>query len=85
MSDTANADVSSNIENDISDIFSIISNISDKNTESKEDLLLNSLKPYLNKKRQKKLEQCQKIMSITDMIKVLYELHLFDDFLENTD
>ena len=85
MQETSNTDVSQNLENDISDIFSIISNTSNENTESKETLLLNSLKPYLNKKRQKKLEQCQKIMSITDIMKVLYELHIFDEFLDNND
>ena len=85
MSDTENTDVSSNIENDMSDILSIISNISDENTNSKETVFLNSLKPYLNKKRQKKIDQCKKIISITGTLKLLSDLHIFDNFLENDD
>jgi hypothetical protein len=60
MSNTENADVSSTLENDMSDILSIISNISDENIDSKETVFLNSLKPYLNKKRQKKNRTMQK-------------------------
>ncbi len=85
MSDAENADVSQNIENDMSDILSIISNLSDENIDSKETVFLNSLKPYLNKKRQKKIEQCKKIISITGTLKFLSDLHIFDNFLENND
>ena len=85
MSDSENADVSQNLENDMSDILSIISTISDENNDSKETIFLNSLKPYLNKKRQKKIEQCKKIISITDTLKLLSDLHIFDSFLENDD
>jgi DNA/RNA endonuclease YhcR with UshA esterase domain len=53
--------------------------------ESKETKLLSSLKPYLNEKRQKKLAQCEKIMSLTDTLKLLNDMHLFDSFLKNTD
>jgi len=85
MSDAENADVSPILENDMSDIFSIISNISDESSDSKETIFLNSLKPYLNKKRQKKIEQCKKIISITGTFKLLRDLHIFDNFLENDD
>lgn len=85
MQDTPNTDVSYDIENDFSDIFSILNNMSSDTTESKESKLLNSLKPYLNEKRQKKLAQCEKIMSLTDTLKVLNDLHVFDSLLNNTD
>ena len=85
MPNTENADVSSTLENDMSDILSIISNISDENIDSKETAFLNSLKPYLNKKRQKKIEQCKKIISITGTLRLLNDLHIFDSFLENDD
>lgn len=85
MSDTSNLDVSNNTENDFSDIFSLINTISEETTESKETQLLNSLKPYLNEKRQKKLAQCEKIMSLTDTLKMLNDLHVFDSFLKNSD
>lgn len=85
MQNTSNPDVSSNTENDISDIFSLLSNLPTEVEDSKETLLLNSLKPYLNEKRQKKLAQCEKIMSLTDTLKLLNDMHLFDSFLKNTD
>lgn len=85
MQDTPNTDVSCNTENDFSDIFSLLNNISEEKTESKESQLLNSLKPYLNEKRQKKLAQCEKIMSLTDTLKLLNDLHVFDSLLKNTD
>lgn len=85
MSNPENADVSQNSENDLADIISLLSNISDETSESKETILLNSLKPYLNKKRQKKLEQCEKIINITDTLKVLNDLHIFDNLLADTD
>lgn len=85
MQNSGNADVSSNTPNDISDIFELLENISDDSAPSKETILLNSLKPYLNQKRQKKLEQCEKIMSLTDTLKLLNDLHIFDNFLENND
>jgi len=85
MSDTQNPDVSCDTENDLSDIFSLLNNISEETTESKETQLLNSLKPYLSEKRQKKLAQCEKIMSLTDTLKMLNDLHVFDSFLKNTD
>ena len=85
MQDTQTPDVSCDTDNNLSDIFSLLTNISSDTTESKETQLLNSLKPYLNEKRQKKLAQCEKIMSLTDTLKMLNELHVFDSFLKNTD
>ena len=85
MSDTQNPDVSWDTENDLSDIFSLLNNLSEETSESKETQLLNSLKPYLSEKRQKKLAQCEKIMSLTDTLKMLNDLHVFDSFLKNTD
>ncbi len=85
MSNSEKADVSKDTESELSDIISMLSNISEETQESKETVLLNSLKPYLSKKRQKKIEQCEKIISLTDTLKVLNDLHMFDDFLGNTD
>lgn len=85
MSDGQNTDVSFDTENNLSDIFSILNNISEDTTESNETQLLNSLKPYLNEKRQKKLSQCERIMSLTDTLKILNDLHVFDTLLKNTD
>jgi len=85
MQDTPNPDVSNDTSSDISDIFSLLNNISDEPTETKETKLLNSLKPYLNEKRKKKLAQCEKIMSLTDTLKLLNEMHVFDSLLKNTD
>lgn len=85
MQDDPKADVSCDTENDFSDIFSLLTTISEDTNESKESKLLNSLKPYLNEKRQKKLAQCEKIMSLTDTLKMLNDLHVFDSLLKNTD
>ena len=85
MQKPENVDVSSNTESDLSDIFSLLNNISSEPTESKETTLLDSLKPYLNKKRQKKLAQCEKLISITDTLKLLNDLHVFDSFLKTPD
>lgn len=78
-------DVSSDTSNDFSDIFSLLENLPLDNNDSKESKLLTSLKPYLNKKRQKKLAQCEKIMSFADTFKMLNDLHVFDSFLKDTD
>lgn len=85
MQDTPNSDVSKDTEIDLSEIFSLLNNMPDVQSESKETNLLNSLKPYLNKKRQKKLAQCEKIMSLTDTLKLLNDMHIFDSFLKNTE
>ncbi len=85
MQDTPNPDVSCDTDNDFSDIFSMLNHMSDNTPENKETQLLNSIKPYLNEKRQKKIEQCEKIMSLTETLKMLNDLHVFDTFLKNTD
>ena len=85
MQESSNTDVSQNTETDLDDIFSLINDLSFENTETKESQLLNSLKPYLNEKRQKKLSQCEKIMSLTATLKTLNDLHVFDSLLKTTD
>jgi len=85
MEKNENVDVSCDTQDDLQDIFSILNSVSNSPQESKEINLLNSLKPYLNEKRQKKLAQCEKIMSLTETLKLLNDLHLFDSFLNNTD
>jgi len=85
MQNSETPDVSCDTESDFSDIFFLLNTLSDEPTETKESLLLNSLKPYLNEKRQKKLSQCEKIMSLTSTLKTLNDLHVFDSFLKNTD
>ena len=85
MQNTENPDVSCNTEVDFSEIFSLLNNISCEPAENKETTLLNSLKPYLNEKRQKKLAQCEKIMSLTDTLKLLNDMHVFDSFLNPTE
>ena len=85
MQDTSIPDISNNTDFDLSDIFSLLNNMPNVQEESKETKLLNSLKPYLNEKRQKKLAQCEKLMSLTDTLKLLNDMHVFDSFLKNTD
>lgn len=85
MQDTENADVSCDTSEELSDIFTLLNSLPTESSENKESKLLNSLKPYLSEKRQKKLAQCEKIMSITETLKLLNDMHLFDSFLKNTD
>ena len=77
MENTSNADVSNDSASELSDIISLLSDTSSSNN-SAESNLLTSLKPYLSPKRQKKLEQCEKIIMLTDTFKLLNELHIFD-------
>ncbi len=77
MENTSNADVSNDSASELSDIISLLSDTSSSNN-SAESNLLTSLKPYLSPKRQKKLEQCEKIIMLTDTFKLLNELHFFD-------
>ena len=78
MENTSNADVSNDSASELSDIISLLSDTSSSNN-SAESNLLTSLKPYLSPKRQKKLEQCEKIIMLTDTFKLLNELHFFDN------
>ena len=82
MENTSNTDVSSDSVNELTDIISLLSDTS-SSSNSTETNLLTSLKPYLNPKRQKKLEQCEKIIMLTDTFKLLNELHFFDSTEEN--
>ena len=77
MENTSNADVSNDSASELSDIISLLSDTSSSNN-SAESNLLTSLKPYLSPKRQKTLEQCEKIIMLTDTFKLLNELHFFD-------
>lgn len=77
MENTSNADVSNDSVSELSDIISLLSDTSSSNN-SAESNLLTSLKPHLSPKRQKKLEQCEKIIMLTDTFKLLNELHFFD-------
>lgn len=81
MENSANADVSNDLANDITDIISLLSDTT-SSSDSNEPNLLTSLKPYLNPKRQKKLEQCEKIITLTSTLKLLNELHFFDNLTE---
>lgn len=81
MENSSNADVSNDLANDITDIISLLSDTASSN-DSADSNLLTSLKPYLNPKRQKKLEQCEKIITLTGTLKLLNELHFFDNLTE---
>lgn len=81
----SNTDVSKDTENDLSNILSFLSTLPDNETDNQTPNLLLSLKPYLNPKRQKKLEQCEKIIMLTDTIKLLNDLNFFDTLINNTE
>ena len=68
-------------ENDFSEIFSLFSDITSSTEDSKDASLLNSLKPYLNEKRQKKIDQCEKIMMMINAFKLFNALN--EDTTEN--
>lgn len=79
MENPSNADVSQNSSNDLSDILSLFLNSTESNEDTQDSTLLTSLKPYLSPKRQKKLEQCEKVIMLTGTLKLLNELHFFDN------
>ena len=62
-------------ENDFSEIFSLFSEITNSSDDSKDTSLLNSLKPYLSEKRQKKIDQCEKIMMLINAFKLINVLN----------
>ena len=62
-------------ENDFSEIFSLFSEITSSSDDSKDSSLLNSLKPYLSEKRQKKIDQCEKIMMLINAFKLINALN----------
>ncbi|MBP3284865.1 MAG: hypothetical protein J6M02_05140 [Clostridia bacterium] len=66
-------------ENDFSEIFSLFSDITNSSEDSKDTSLLNSLKPYLNEKRQKKIDQCEKIMMMINAFKLFNALNETED------
>lgn len=84
MENTSNIDVSQDSENGLSEILSLFLTSSEENSDNNEPSLLTSLKPYLNPKRQKKLEQCEKIMMLTNTFKLLNELNFFDNLTDDS-
>lgn len=86
MENPSNADVSQDSGNELSDLISLFLNSDNSNEDSPESTLLTSLKPYLSPKRQKKLEQCEKVIMLTGTLKLLKELNFFDNLKsENED
>jgi len=66
-------------ENDFSEIFSLFSDIASSSDDSNDTTLLNSLKPYLSEKRQKKIDQCEKIMMLINAFKLINILNETED------
>lgn len=79
MENTSNTDVSQDSSNDLSDLLTLFLNSENSTEETPESTLLTSLKPYLSPKRQKKLEQCEKVIMLTGTLKLLKELNFFDN------
>ena len=84
MEKSENIDVSYDTEDGTSDIFSLLANLSDSSNSQTSPSLLSSLKPYLSQKRQKKLEQCEKILTLSNTLKLLNDLHIFDELNEDS-
>ena len=70
-------------DNDFSEIFSFFNDITSSTDDSKDTSLLNSLKPYLSEKRQKKIDQCEKIMMMINAFKLFNALNETEDNVEN--
>lgn len=83
MENTSNIDVSQDSGNGLSEILSLFLTSSEENNDNNEPSLLTSLKPYLSQKRQKKLEQCEKIMMLTNTFKLLNDLNFFDNLTDD--
>ena len=79
MENSSNADVSQDSGNELSDLISLFLNSDNENEDTPESTLPTSLKPYLSPKRQKKLEQCEKVIMLTGTLKILKELNFFDN------
>lgn len=73
MDNPENIDVSKETDSDLSDVFSMFSNIA-ASVDTSESSLLSSLRPYLNKKRQKKIDQCEKFIMLAGAIKLMNEI-----------
>lgn len=78
MENASNPNVSQDSASNLSDIISLISSVSDSSSDSPDSNFLTSLKPYLSPKRQKKIDQCEKVIMLTGTLKLLNELHFFD-------
>ena len=85
MENSSNADVSKDSGNELSDLISLFLNSDTETENSSESTLLTSLKPYLSPKRQKKLEQCEKVIMLTGTFKLLKELNFFDNLESEKD
>ena len=70
-------------ENDFSELFSLFSDITISAEDSKDASLLSSLKPYLSEKRQKKIDQCEKIMMMINTFKLFNSLNENEDTTES--
>lgn len=69
---------SKNSSEDIQDFSNILSSLSGSINSSKLDLLT-ALKPYVNKQRQKKIDQCGKFVSMINAISIMNNLTKDED------
>jgi hypothetical protein len=85
MENPSNADVSQDSGNELSDLISLFLNSENSKEDTPESTLLTSLKPYLSPKRQKKIEQCEKVIMLTGTLKILKELNFFENLTSEKD
>lgn len=85
MENPSNADVSQDSGNELSDLISLFLTSDNSTEDSPESSLLTALKPYLSTNRQKKLEQCEKVIMLSGTLKLLKELNFFDTLKNNTE
>ena len=57
------------------DISNMLSSIINSNSSSSTTNLLHALKPYLNEKRQKKIDQCEKFMTFANAFQIMNKLN----------
>lgn len=62
-------------DSNLSDTIASISSFLNSPSSNQNLSLLNSLKPYLNKKRQKKIEQCEKFVSMAKTFQIINQLN----------
>jgi hypothetical protein len=77
LSCDSNTDDSS--ESGLSDTISSIASFLNSDSSNQNMNFLNSLKPYLNKKRQKKIEQCEKFVSMAKTFQIINQLNNKND------
>jgi len=78
LSSLSSDDSSQNSSENIPDLSNLFSTLSGSISSSKLDLLT-ALKPYVNKKRQKKIEQCGKFVSMIDAFSLINTLTKDDE------